>query len=122
MRRSLMHTLREVRGGIGRLVDIAINHDPEALAMHAANHPQTRHLCESVWDVNPREACAGQPVGLAWFSPDCKHFSKAKGGKPVEKKIMGLAWVAVRWAAGERRHGSGHFHFGNNHSNTEGWT
>jgi DNA (cytosine-5)-methyltransferase 1 len=67
--------------------------------MHQANHPQTRHLCESVWDVNPREACAGQPVGLAWFSPDCKHFSKAKGGKPVEKKIRGLAWVAVRWAA-----------------------
>jgi DNA (cytosine-5)-methyltransferase 1 len=80
-------------------VDIAINHDPEAVAMHQANHPQTRHLCESVWDVNPREVCDGRPVGLAWFSPDCKHFSKAKGGKPVEKKIRGLAWVAVRWAA-----------------------
>jgi DNA (cytosine-5)-methyltransferase 1 len=88
-----------IERAIGRPVDIAINHDPEAVAMHAANHPQTRHLCESVWDVNPREACAGQPVGLAWFSPDCKHFSKAKGGKPVEKKIRGLAWVAVRWAA-----------------------
>ncbi len=84
---------------IGRPVDIAINHDPEAIAMHQANHPQTLHLCESVWDVNPREVCAGRPVGLAWFSPDCKHFSKAKGGKPVEKKIRGLAWVAVRWAA-----------------------
>lgn len=83
----------------GRPVDVAINHDPEALAMHAANHPQTLHLCESVWDVNPREVCAGRPVGLAWFSPDCKHFSKAKGGKPVEKRIRGLAWVAVRWAA-----------------------
>jgi DNA (cytosine-5)-methyltransferase 1 len=80
-------------------VDIAINHDPEAVAMHQANHPQTRHLCESVWDVNPREVCDGRPVGLAWFSPDCKHFSKAKGGKPVEKKIRGLAWVAVRYAA-----------------------
>ncbi|MEY8688359.1 MAG: DNA cytosine methyltransferase, partial [Leptothrix sp. (in: b-proteobacteria)] len=82
---------------IGRPVEIAINHDPEAVAMHAANHPQTRHLCESVWDVDPREVCAGRPVGLAWFSPDCKHFSKAKGGKPVEKKIRGLAWVALRW-------------------------
>jgi DNA (cytosine-5)-methyltransferase 1 len=88
-----------IERAIGRPVDIAINHDPEAVAMHQANHPQTRHLCESVWDVNPREVCDGQPVGLAWFSPDCKHFSKAKGGKPVEKKIRGLAWVAVRWAA-----------------------
>ena len=88
-----------IERAIGRPVDIAINHDPEAVAMHAANHPQTLHLCESVWDVNPRELCAGRPVGLAWFSPDCKHFSKAKGGKPVEKRIRGLAWVAVRWAA-----------------------
>ena len=88
-----------IERAIGRPIDIAINHDPEALAMHAANHPQTLHLCESVWDVDPREVCNGRPVGLAWFSPDCKHFSKAKGGKPVEKKIRGLAWVAVRWAA-----------------------
>lgn len=88
-----------IERAIGRPVDIAINHDPEAVAMHQANHPQTRHLCESVWDVDPREVCDGQPVGLAWFSPDCKHFSKAKGGKPVEKKIRGLAWVAVRYAA-----------------------
>ena len=88
-----------IERAIGRPVDIAINHDPEAIAMHQANHPQTLHLCESVWDVNPREVCAGRPVGLAWFSPDCKHFSKAKGGKPVEKKIRGLAWVAIRWAA-----------------------
>lgn len=88
-----------IEQAIGRPVDIAINHDPEAVAMHQANHPQTRHLCESVWDVDPREVCDGRPVGLAWFSPDCKHFSKAKGGKPVEKKIRGLAWVAVRWAA-----------------------
>jgi len=84
---------------LGRRVDIAINHDPEALALHAANHPGCRHLCESVWDVDPVEITAGLPVGLAWFSPDCKHFSKAKGGRPVEKKIRGLAWVAVRWAA-----------------------
>ncbi|PZM63714.1 DNA cytosine methyltransferase [Paenibacillus dendritiformis] len=83
----------------GRSVDIAINHDPAAIAMHIANHPETEHYCESVWDVDPREATRGRPVGLAWFSPDCKHFSKAKGGKPVEKNIRGLAWVAVRWAA-----------------------
>lgn len=83
----------------GISVDIAINHDPEAIRMHKANHPSTKHYCESVWDVDPIEACAGRPVGLAWFSPDCKHFSKAKGGTPVEKAIRGLAWVAVRWAA-----------------------
>ncbi|BFH11143.1 DNA cytosine methyltransferase [Bacillus cereus] len=84
---------------IGRSVDIAINHDPAAIKMHMANHPETEHYCESVWDVDPRKATRGRPVGLAWFSPDCKHFSKAKGGKPVEKNIRGLAWVAVRWAA-----------------------
>lgn len=84
---------------IGRSVDIAINHDPVAIAMHKANHPDTEHFCESVWEVDPRKAAAGRPVALCWFSPDCKHFSKAKGGKPVEKHIRGLAWVAVRWAA-----------------------
>jgi DNA (cytosine-5)-methyltransferase 1 len=84
---------------LGRHVDIAINHDPEAVAMHEANHPQTRHYCESVWEVNPREVEPGRRIGLLWLSPDCKHFSKAKGGKPVEKKIRGLAWVALRWAA-----------------------
>lgn len=83
----------------GRPVDIAINHDPEALAMHAANHPYTKHLCESVWDVDPIKVTDNRPVGLVWLSPDCKHFSKAKGGKPVEKKIRGLAWVTLRWAA-----------------------
>lgn len=84
---------------IGRSVDIAINHDPAAIAMHTANHPDTLHYCEDVWNVNPREAAAGRPVGLAWFSPDCTHHSKARGGKPREKKIRGLAWVAARWAA-----------------------
>lgn len=84
---------------IGRSVDIAINHDPAAIAMHKANHPNTRHYCESVWDVDPLEACNGHQVALAWFSPDCKHFSKAKGGKPKDKNIRGLAWVALRWAA-----------------------
>lgn len=83
---------------IGRSVDIAINHDPAAIAMHKANHPTTRHYQEDVWKVDPVEACAGHPVALAWFSPDCKHHSKAKGGKPVSKKIRGLAWVAVKWA------------------------
>lgn len=88
-----------IEEAIGRSVDIAINHDPAAIAMHKVNHPYTDHYCESVWDVDPRKVVAGRPVALAWFSPDCKHFSKAKGGKPVEKKIRGLAWVAVRWAA-----------------------
>lgn len=83
----------------GMSVDIAINHDPEAIKMHKANHPSTRHYCESVWDVDPTKACKGHPVGLAWFSPDCKHFSKAKGGKPKDKNIRGLAWVTCRWAA-----------------------
>lgn len=82
----------------GKSVDIAINHDPEAIRMHKANHPGTRHYCENVWNVNPLEVCKGRPVGLAWFSPDCKHFSKAKGGKPKDKNIRGLAWVALRWA------------------------
>lgn len=84
---------------IGRSVDIAINHDPDAIAMHKANHPQTKHYCEDVWQVDPVEACDGNPVALAWFSPDCKHFSRAKGGKPVDKNIRGLAWVAIKWAA-----------------------
>ena len=83
----------------GCSVDIAVNHDPEAIRMHRTNHPYTRHYCESVWDVDPVKACNGHPVALAWFSPDCKHFSKAKGGKPKDKKIRGLAWVALRWAA-----------------------
>ena len=82
----------------GRSVDIAINHDPKAIAQHRANHPSTKHYCESVWDVDPVKACGGHPVAMAWFSPDCKHFSKAKGGKPKDKNIRGLAWVALRWA------------------------
>jgi DNA (cytosine-5)-methyltransferase 1 len=88
-----------LEAAFGRPVDIAINHDPEALAMHAINHPHTQHLCESVWDVDPIKVTNNQPVALVWLSPDCKHFSKAKGGKPVEKKIRGLAWVTLRWAA-----------------------
>jgi DNA (cytosine-5)-methyltransferase 1 len=83
----------------GRPVDVAINHDPEALAMHALNHPHTLHLCESVWEVDPIKVTKNQPVALVWLSPDCKHFSKAKGGTPVAKHIRGLAWVGMRWVA-----------------------
>lgn len=82
----------------GRAVDAAINHDPDAILMHQTNHPQTRHYCESVWDVDPWEVTRGRPVGLAWFSPDCKHFSKAKGSKPVDRNIRGLAWIVLKWA------------------------
>lgn len=83
---------------LGRSPDIAINHDPAALAMHEVNHPDTLHLINSVYAVSPDEVCQGRKVGLAWFSPDCKHHSKAKGGKPVSKGIRDLAWVVVHWA------------------------
>lgn len=83
----------------GFSVDIAINHDPKAIAMHKANHPNTKHYCEDVWQIDPVQACNGHPVGLAWFSPDCKHFSKAKGGKPKDKNIRGLACsMSLGWA------------------------
>lgn len=82
----------------GRPVTIAINHDPAAILMHKTNHPYTEHLQASVWDVDPVEVCAGRPVGLAWFSPDCKHFSKAKGAALVDRNIRGLAWIVLRWA------------------------
>lgn len=82
----------------GLSVDIAINHDPAAIEMHKLNHPDTEHYCESVWDVDPKKACRGRKVGLAWFSPDCTHHSKAKGGTPVKQEIRGLAWIAVKWA------------------------
>lgn len=83
---------------LGVSPDIAINHDAIALAMHAANHPETLHLPHNIWKVDPLAVCGKRPVGLLWASPDCKHFSKAKGGKPVEKSIRDLAWVVVRWA------------------------
>ena len=88
-----------LEAAFGRPVDIAINHDPEALAMHAINHPHTLHFCESVWDVDPIVITKNQPVGLVWLSPDCKHFSRAKGGTPVSQNIRGLAWVGLRWIA-----------------------
>ncbi|MGE4487106.1 MAG: DNA cytosine methyltransferase [Synergistaceae bacterium] len=84
--------------GLGIHPDIAINHDPVAIAMHKINHPQTKHYTSDVWEVHPKEATGDKPVDLLWASPDCKHFSKAKGGKPVEKKIRSLAWVVVKWA------------------------
>lgn len=83
---------------LGREVNIAINHDPAAILMHKTNHPYTEHYQASVWDIDPREVCRGRPVGVAWFSPDCKHFSKAKGAALVDKKIRGLAWITLRWA------------------------
>lgn len=82
----------------GRVVNVAINHDPDAILIHRTNHPHTEHYQASVWDVDPVEVCRGRKVGLLWASPDCKHFSKAKGGKPVDKNIRGLAWIVLRWA------------------------
>lgn len=92
-----------IEWALGRSPDIAVNHDPEAIAMHAANHPTTRHVTGNVWDVSPRVACAGRRVALLWLSPDCTFHSKARGGKPFRdpksaKGRRGLAWVAVRWA------------------------
>ncbi len=83
----------------GRAVAIAINHDPAAILMHKTNHPYTEHFQASVWDIDPVAVCRGRRVGLAWFSPDCKHFSKAKGAALVDRKIRGLAWITLRWAA-----------------------
>ncbi|HBM3001695.1 TPA: DNA cytosine methyltransferase [Klebsiella michiganensis] len=83
---------------IGRSVDIAINHDENAVAMHRTNHPDTLHYCENVFDVDPKAATGGKAVGFAWFSPDCTHYSKARGSKPVKREIRGLAWVSLRWA------------------------
>ena len=87
-----------IERAIGRAIDVAINHDPEAVAMHLANHPGTKHYCQSILAVDPLDATGGAPVALVWFSPDCKHHSKAKGGKPREKNIRDLAWVVVHWA------------------------
>lgn len=83
----------------GKPIDIAINHDPDAVLMHQTNHPYTKHYCEDVFEVTPKDAVWGRKVVWAHFSPDCKHFSKAKGGKPADKKIRGLAWIVLRWAA-----------------------
>ena len=87
-----------IDAALGCPVDIAINHDFDAIQMHKANHIGTEHYLEDVFAVNPYKATKGKPVGLLWASPDCRHFSRAKGGKPVEKKIRGLAWVVIKWA------------------------
>lgn len=86
-----------IEQAIGRAPDVAINHDAEAVSLHQANHPQTRHFCSDVFEVDPVAVTDGRPVSLLWASPDCKHFSKAKGGKPVSKKIRSLAWVVIKW-------------------------
>lgn len=82
---------------IGRSPDIAVNHNAEALMMHEENHPTTKHYNESVWDINIKKALGDMPVLAGWFSPDCTHFSVAKGGKPVKKVIRGLAWIVKKW-------------------------
>lgn len=90
-----------IERALGRKIDIAINHDADAVAMHTANHPETKHFCQSIMAIDPRDAVTVdgrvEKVDLAWFSPDCKHHSKAKGGKPREKNIRDLAWVVVHW-------------------------
>jgi DNA (cytosine-5)-methyltransferase 1 len=91
-----------IEQAIGRHVDVSVNHDRDAVAMHQMNHPQTKHYVADVFEVDPVEVAAGRPVGLLWASPDCKHFSKAKGGKPVSKKIRSLAWVVIKWARAVR--------------------
>ncbi len=87
-----------IERALHRIVDIAVNHDREAVALHQRNHPYTRHFVEDVWEVDPLEATGGQQVDLLWASPDCKHFSKARGGAPVSKRVRSLAWVVVKWA------------------------
>ncbi len=91
-----------IEAALGRPVDVAINHDPTALAVHRLNHPGTRHLDADIWEVQPLKATGGQPVELLWASPDCTHFSVAKGGVPVLANIRSLAWVVVRWAKAVR--------------------
>ena len=83
---------------LGRPVDIAINHSRQAIALHARNHPDTDHYCEDIWTVEPTAATKGKPVSLLWASPDCRHFSRAKGGKPASPRVRSLAWVVVTWA------------------------
>src|SRR5260221_14736744 len=92
-----------IKMALGRSPDVALNHDETAVAMHTANHPETIHYCQNIWQAVPTDVLRAvknarglerlPKIGLAWFSPDCKHFSKAKGGKPVSKNIRDLAWV-----------------------------
>ena len=92
-----------IEAALGRPVDIAINHNAKALAVHLANHPRTLHLREDIRDLDPRHVGAGRPVGLSWFSPDCTYHSRARGGKPFRdrnraRRVRGLAWTVTRWA------------------------
>lgn len=87
-----------IEQALGRSPDVAINHCPNAVACHKLNHPNTDHYQVDVWDVDPKRHLPPGDVEMAWFSPNCQHFSRAKGGKPVSKKIRGLAWVVVRVA------------------------
>jgi DNA (cytosine-5)-methyltransferase 1 len=87
-----------IEAAVGRSPDLAINHDPAAIQMHMANHPATHHRCESIYDVDVRTATQGRPVGLLWASPSCTHFSRARGGTPVNKQVRGLGWMICRWA------------------------
>lgn len=91
-----------LRQAIGREPDICINHDPAAIGMHAANHPHALHLCEDVWHADPRTECAGNPIGWLHASPDCTHFSQAKGGQPRSRATRSLSWVILRWAGSVR--------------------
>lgn len=87
-----------IESAMGRKIDVAINHDGAALAVHAANHPDTLHLEADVWEAHPQDVCAGRPVDLLWASPDCTHHSNAKGDVPRKSSLRSLAWVVVRWA------------------------
>ncbi|MBE3070882.1 MAG: DNA cytosine methyltransferase, partial [Planctomycetes bacterium] len=91
-----------IEAALERAVDLRINHAELALRIGQVNHPMSRHLASDVWEVDPVEACGGRPVGLAWFSPDCTHFSRAKGGRPCKQHIRSLAWVVIRWARAVR--------------------
>lgn len=91
-------TCEGIKMALGRSPDEALNHDEDAVSMHTVNHPETRHWCQNIWQAEPAEVAAGRPVGLAWFSPDCTHFSKAKGGVPRKKNIRDLAWIVVAYA------------------------
>lgn len=91
-------TCEGIKMALGRSPDEALNHDEDAVSMHTVNHPGTRHWCQNIWQAEPAEVAAGRPVGLAWFSPDCTHFSKAKGGVPRKKNIRDLAWIVVAYA------------------------
>lgn len=87
-----------IEAALGQHIDVAINHSEIALATHKLNHPKTKHYPEDVFEIDPKTVCGSRPVRMAWFSPDCTHHSNARGGKPRDSKIRGLAWVVINWA------------------------